>query len=376
MVAKKKHIIITKIFNFGGSNAHLKNLIKYLGETNIVLIVSSNDEINLYQKVIGLKQVELRSLEIPLNYALFNHKRLTNVREFIKLLYSLWLVARIGFKYRSQYISVCSVEPEKHLYLLWLKPFKVFYILHSSPPAQLSPFTRITCNLNLSSRKQIITVSEANKKSICRAWSIRRDKHQYVRSIYNCVNHHSIASNCEITANALEPKLVFTFGHVIDYKNPFTWLKVALYVTSKDASIEFKWIGDGPLLSLMRERTTRYDNINFVGYQEAPYRYFSSNSIYYQPSLYETNGIAVIEAMANKRPCIVSNIGGLPESIEDQISGILIDPLNVEEQSEAILSLFKNPDLAKRLGNNAFEKYKQQYTFESFRTEMDKIYFA
>jgi glycosyltransferase involved in cell wall biosynthesis len=114
--------------------------------------------------------------------------------------------------------------------------------------------------------------------------------------------------------------------------------------------------------------------ITFQGLITEPNTYLRDAIIYYQPSLNETHGIAVIEAMSNHLPCVVSNVGGLPESVEDQYNGLLVHPLNITEQVNAILRLLDNAELRKEYGLNAYNKYKKLFSFKSFKAKMDSIY--
>jgi glycosyltransferase involved in cell wall biosynthesis len=63
--------------------------------------------------------------------------------------------------------------------------------------------------------------------------------------------------------------------------------------------------------------------------------------------------IAILESMARGRPVIGSSVDGIPELISGR--GLVVDPLNVEEFSSAVLSLVKDKEKCKKLGENALE---------------------
>ena len=56
-------------------------------------------------------------------------------------------------------------------------------------------------------------------------------------------------------------------------------------------------------------------------------RYFKNFHIFVLPSLSEAFGITILEAMSQKIPVIATNVGGIPEIIEDENTGILVPPL-------------------------------------------------
>ena len=62
------------------------------------------------------------------------------------------------------------------------------------------------------------------------------------------------------------------------------------------------------------------------------------------PSELESFGLAALEAMACKVPAIATRVGGVPELIDDQETGLLYSVGDVEGMSKGALSLLKNPD--------------------------------
>ena len=184
----KKHIIITKLFEFGGSNAHLKTLISYFGKENVILILEDKNQL------LFLKNIDVRNdvkVEVKPGLHRFAHlnysSTLSNIKEFLYVLNSILSMLFISIKYRFADITICVVEPEKYLYLFWLPFIKVVYILHTTPGKKYTSFTSFTCNNTLGKRKKIITVSNANRNLICQNWSISSKKKPFVYVIYNCI---------------------------------------------------------------------------------------------------------------------------------------------------------------------------------------------
>jgi len=91
---------------------------------------------------------------------------------------------------------------------------------------------------------------------------------------------------------------------------------------------------------------------------------FRRSSLFVMPSLYEPFGIAVIEAMANQLPCIVTNGWALPEMVRPGYNGHLVEIGNVGELSDIIIELLGNPDALVRMGGNARRTVEGQYTWE------------
>ncbi len=74
------------------------------------------------------------------------------------------------------------------------------------------------------------------------------------------------------------------------------------------------------------------------------------------PEQYENmSPLLMIEAMAMGKPVVISRAGGIPEFVEDGVTGWLADPLNPEEFAQKIINVFSDSDRAQSMGQNARE---------------------
>lgn len=125
-------------------------------------------------------------------------------------------------------------------------------------------------------------------------------------------------------------------------------------------------IGNGPLLPHIQNQIntfglTHHVSIrHFVRHDELM-KLISVADVYLQPSLYEGFGLAVLEAMAMGKPVIASAVGGLPELIEDGISGLLIPPDDPDAIADAILNLINNHIERNEIGANAIQRVQNYY---------------
>lgn len=86
----------------------------------------------------------------------------------------------------------------------------------------------------------------------------------------------------------------------------------------------------------------------------------NSADIFTLPSHSEGLGIVLLESLACRVPVIASDIGGIPE-IVDAENGLLINPRNADELSDAVNWMVDNPDLRKMMGIKGEEKVKREY---------------
>jgi glycosyltransferase involved in cell wall biosynthesis len=79
----------------------------------------------------------------------------------------------------------------------------------------------------------------------------------------------------------------------------------------------------------------------------------------------ELLGLAAIEAMASGTPVVASRIGGLPEVVDDGITGFLVEPGDVEELRSRLAQVLGDRQLAGRLGRNARARFLETFTWEA-----------
>jgi glycosyltransferase involved in cell wall biosynthesis len=96
--------------------------------------------------------------------------------------------------------------------------------------------------------------------------------------------------------------------------------------------------------------------------------------VFVMPSYYETFGISCLEAMAFGLPVVATRAGGLPEVVEDGVTGLLVPPGDTHALAEAIGRLLRDPDLRRRLGEAGRERVLARFTAEHVVKEMIPVY--
>lgn len=110
-----------------------------------------------------------------------------------------------------------------------------------------------------------------------------------------------------------------------------------------------------------------------VPFSEVP-KYHNLLSVFVAISDSESFGVAVVEAMACEKPVVVSNVGGLPEVVENDITGFIVPPRNPEKTAEAIEKLILDEQLRLKMGKAGRERVIKLYDWNKNVEEMIKIY--
>lgn len=103
-------------------------------------------------------------------------------------------------------------------------------------------------------------------------------------------------------------------------------------------------------------------------------KYLKNFDIFVLPSLKEGLPYVILEAGLAGLPVIASNVGGIPEIIEDGKDGLLVPPANSEELAKAIKKLIENKTLCENLAKNLNEKIKKEFPLEKMLRETISLY--
>lgn len=106
-------------------------------------------------------------------------------------------------------------------------------------------------------------------------------------------------------------------------------------------------------------------HVSFEGFRD-PFGFVSGADVVLVPSRVEPFGLVAVEALMLGRPTVASRVGGLPEIIEDEISGRLVVPDNPGALADAIGDLLDDPDAAAALGRAGRCKARQRFSVAGY----------
>lgn len=180
--------------------------------------------------------------------------------------------------------------------------------------------------------------------------------------------------NVVVIPNAVKPidvlaktvnKNIVTVGRLSKEKGHTTLLKA--FAKVKETEWKLHIIGDGlERENLVNESTMLgvSERVVFHGYQQNFSAILANCEIFVLPSLYEGFPNALVEAMSVPLACISSNcVAGPSDIIEHGKNGLLVEPGNVTELTNAIDYLIENPEIRDNLATEAF-KIRETLNFE------------
>ena len=94
------------------------------------------------------------------------------------------------------------------------------------------------------------------------------------------------------------------------------------------------------------------------------------------PSYREAQGLTILEAMALSRPVVASNVGGIPEMIEDGVTGLLVAPHDPDALAAAIVRLLTDHPLADMLGRAGHDLVHDRFCVQLMVNAVQELYDA
>lgn len=178
----------------------------------------------------------------------------------------------------------------------------------------------------------------------------------------------------------LPPETAVLFVGRLDYGKGLEYLiKAFAMVLDEVPHVKLFIVGDGvlkrKLINLSKDLQAE-KNILFLGKvsdEDLP-KIYNMSEFLILPSLLEGLGIVLLEAMACAKPCIATNVGGIPEIVEDKKTGLLVPPADPLALYEAIYALLTDRKLSRELGENGRKKVEENYSWSIIAQQIFNVY--
>lgn len=154
-------------------------------------------------------------------------------------------------------------------------------------------------------------------------------------------------------------------------------LKAAKILKNKKYTFELNIGGGGKgkeVLVELVEKLGIKDVCNFVDNIPDKSNYLENLSIFAAPSRREAFGINICEAMERSLPVVSSNVGGIPEVIENGITGLSCEPDNIELLADNLEVLIKDYEMRKKIGEEGRKRVEERFNRLKSMEEHIKIY--
>ena len=140
--------------------------------------------------------------------------------------------------------------------------------------------------------------------------------------------------------------------------------------------VTFYWVGDGPFRKEVLSQLDKYKNFVWLGHLDYPDKvreYLDEIDIYALISGIDMSPLTLQEAQLMKKPVIATNVGGIPELMQDQKTGFLVEKGNSDDIIEKISILLDDKDLAKKMGIEGRKFVQENFSWDKIAKDFIKI---
>jgi glycosyltransferase involved in cell wall biosynthesis len=136
-------------------------------------------------------------------------------------------------------------------------------------------------------------------------------------------------------------------------------------------------VGDGPERARLQQKAAGLgisDSVEFAGHQADPMPYYAAADVFVLPSLTEGSPLALLEAMMARVPVIATAAGGIPETVTNERSALLVPSADPQALAIAIERLLTDSALAARLRDHAYRDVTTLHTPDAYAKALLNIY--
>jgi len=237
------------------------------------------------------------------------------------------------------------------------------------------PFYKKAVQFTINHSEYVTAVSESLKEDTIRLFDITND----IRIIPNFVDIKKIKYRnvpCEKGQIAPNDQMIIT--HISNFrplKRIIDILKT-FKIISEQFNVKILMVGDGP----EKERAKRFckahqmeDKVLFLGRSNEIDEILCFSDLFLLPSEQESFGLAALEAMVHSVPVVCSDVGGLPEVIEDGLSGYLCPLGDIKTMAAKAIYILEDPDRHQQFKKQAYNS-SQKFDIEKVVIQYEELY--
>jgi len=358
----------------GGAELYLLKVLKHLNKNKFSPVVIVPDDGCLNQR---LKQIGVQTQIVALGP--FQRKNpFPHIRSIINLFRQI---------VRYKPLIVHSFTRPAQYYCAWAaKLTRTANICHFHDIINWDDYTKFS-KWSVSSADIVIAVSLAAKECLLKG-NIQEEK---IVVINNGIDPEEISQPADIKKIRMDFNLkekgllVAAVGRIVPEKGFDVFIRAAAEVLKNIPDVKFIIVGEEQArlgssysylnnLKLLVKELDIESNLSFTGFREDVLSIIKSVDLLVLSSIMDACPTVILEAMALAKPVVASRVGGIPEMVEDNITGVLFSNGNFQELAKHIIGLLSDEEYRLRLGESGKNKVKKSYLIKEKVCRIEECY--
>lgn len=226
---------------------------------------------------------------------------------------------------------------------------------------------------------KVVAVSEATRNSVI-ASGIPADS---VETIYNGIDAlrelgDDEKSRIREELGIEDSELVIgVVARLVELKGHKYLLEAVKQLCGRYDNIRLLIVGTGPLENKLKNYASELgiaDKVVFAGFRSDVENIMNIIDISVLPSLTEALSLSLIEGMAVGKPCVGSQVGGIPEVVRDGENGFLVPPGDSKKLADAIGRLLESGELRLSMGQKGKAYMEEKFTASGMADKIERLY--
>lgn len=223
----------------------------------------------------------------------------------------------------------------------------------------------------------IIAVGNKVKENLCDFYEIRKS---HVSVIHNAIqSFRGPVQPVELLQKYKNEGyfLVGNIGRLSEQKGMEYFVKAVPMILKECSQTKFFIVGDGEDKEKIEDLISNLhleEDIILLGYRNDIQNVMSQLDLIVLSSLWEGLPLTPIEAFSVAKTIVATAVDGTVEIVDDGVNGILVEPKESKQIADAIVRICKFPDKMKMFEYNAFQKYKEEFSYKVLQTKYRKYY--
>lgn len=171
--------------------------------------------------------------------------------------------------------------------------------------------------------------------------------------------------------------LVLFFGRIFKYKGLEYLIKAEPLITKEVPNAKIIIAGKGEDFKKYERMMINRNNFiiynHYISYEKGA-GLFQRCSIVALPYIDASQSGVVPSAYGFKKPVVATNVGAIPEIVDDGVTGFIVPPKDVNALAEAIVKLLKDEKIRKKMGENAYKKLKTDLSWDKIAEKTIEVY--
>lgn len=266
---------------------------------------------------------------------------------------------------------------------------KVFFTDHTSRPAgyvpQRAPFWKRTIARVINSPvNQVVCVSEYGQRCLTTLDLLPQERHQLV---YNAVDLSRVNEKSDRGSEfrkrhsiSTERTVIVQVSWMIPEKGIPELLETARILIARNPHVHFVLVGEGAYREQFMKDAVAMgiaEHITWTGLIQDPFGegvYEAADIVCQLSEWEELFGWMIAEAMAYSKPIVASRVGGIPELVDDEVSGFLVNRSDPAAAAEKLDRLANDPDLRRKFGAAGRQIVAEKFDLKRNVAQLIRLY--